>query len=483
MSDLTEADKTVLRNLQYDIKNNIQDSSKAAPTKEQREDKDSDEAVKSFLEENSNTGWVFTMWDENEVNPTFNKSFVQPYLKFAESLVRQAPDAVFITHLIVHYTILLPSALYLFYNFTWWHGIAHTIFAAWNAGPFTLMLHNHIHNNGILRKSFPLSVFDRLFPYISGPLCGHTWDSYYYHHVKMHHVEGNGADDLSTTIYYQRDEPTEFLKYLGSFLLITWIQLPIYFFRTKKYGLAAKALISECSSMATIYTLTYLNPRPATFCLLLPWAIMRIGMMVGNWGQHCLVDNVDPMSDFRSSITLIDVSSNRHCFNDGYHTSHHLNPKRHWKKHPEAFLRQKAQYQTEGALTFANVDYIMITMSCLTKNFDKLARHLVPMGEQISMSHEERVEMLRSKTRKFTPEEIKTKFLKGARSGKADCLPIPEVVVEDHDEVKKIPILESRPAAGKVRRSSITQVRTLAKEVMGDSSGILVNPDILSQRI
>ena len=124
----------------------------------------------------------------------------------------------------------------------------------------------------------------------------------------MHHVEGNGPKDLSTTIFYQRDEITEFLKYLGSFLVITWIQLPIYFWRNKKYALAAKSLVSECASMGAIFTVAYLNTRPAVFTLLLPWAIVRIGMMIGNWGQHCLVDNVDPMSDFRSSITLIDVS-------------------------------------------------------------------------------------------------------------------------------------------------------------------------------
>ena len=29
--------------------------------------------------------------------------------------------------------------------------------------------------------------------------------------------------------------------------------------------------------------------------------------MVGNWGQHAFVDEVDPNSDYRSSITLIDV--------------------------------------------------------------------------------------------------------------------------------------------------------------------------------
>ena len=43
-------------------------------------------------------------------------------------------------------------------------------------------------------------------------------------------------------------------------------------------------------------------------------------MMMGNWGQHAFVDEDAPDSDLRSSITVIDVPSNRLSFNDGYHT-------------------------------------------------------------------------------------------------------------------------------------------------------------------
>lgn len=302
-SALTVADKAVLRNLHYDIRHDIRDSRNASHAPKCDDD---DSTLRPFLDSNSHEGWIFTSWDSSELNTTLNRIFAQPYLRFAKSLVRQDPDVVFITHILLHFTLLLPSAIYLYINFHWLHAVAHTVFAVWNAGPFMLMLHNHIHNNGVLAR--PYRAFDYVFPYITGPLMGHTWDSYYYHHVKMHHVEGNGPKDLSTTIFYQRDEITEFLKYLGSFLVITWIQLPIYFWRNKKYALAAKSLVSECASMGAIFTVAYLNTRPAVFTLLLPWAIVRIGMMIGNWGQHCLVDNVDPMSDFRSSITLIDVS-------------------------------------------------------------------------------------------------------------------------------------------------------------------------------
>lgn len=102
--------------------------------------------------------------------------------------------------------------------------------------------------------------------------------------------------------------------------------------------------------------------------------------------------------------------SNRYCYNDGYHTSHHLNPLRHWRDHPVAFLSQKKQYTDEHALVFYNIDYLMISISLLTKNYERLARHLVPLGAQAKLSLGERAEMLRRKTRRFTEEEIAAKW-------------------------------------------------------------------------
>lgn len=66
--------------------------------------------------------------------------------------------------------------------------------------------------------------------------------------------------------------------------------------------------MSELSSYAMIWLLAQYHLRATTFVLIIPFIQMRIGMMVGNWGQHALVDEQEPDSDFRSSITLIDVS-------------------------------------------------------------------------------------------------------------------------------------------------------------------------------
>ncbi|KAK0115724.1 hypothetical protein ONS95_000016 [Cadophora gregata] len=358
---------------------------------------------------------VFSTWDykladlDNKTINSIRSVILCNYITWARTVVRHETDVIFLSHIIMYCCTLIPSALYLFFgNFTYIHGIIHLLITVWYSGGFTLMMHNHIHNNGVLAK--PYATFDWAFPYVLEPLMGHTWDSYYYHHVKAHHVEGNGPDDLSTTIRYQRDSIWCFFQYEARFLLLCWFDLPMYFINKRKYNLAFKASSLEFASYTYLYLLARWQFKPALFVFLLPFLIMRIGLMLGNWGQHALVDDLEPDSDFRSSITLIDVPSNRFCFNDGYHTSHHLNPRRHWRDHPHAFLKAKERYSKEGALVFHNIDYMEITFRVLTKNYMYLAQQMVPIGDQIGMTQVELAEILKKKTRRFSEEEIRAKF-------------------------------------------------------------------------
>lgn len=257
---------------------------------------------------------VFTSWDLKDLDLSgfINRVFLTRYISWAQGVVRNPTDVVFVTHTLLYLSTLVPSALYLFYRFSWTHALLHWLMEAYSCGPFTIMLHNHIHNDGVLDRKY--SVLDRLIPYVLEPLMGHTWDSYYYHHVKHHHVENNGPDDLSSTLRYQRDSPVDFLIYLGRFAFLIWIELPLYFFTKRKYSLAIKSFMSEFSSMMMIFCLTRYNFNAGLIVLILPLVQMRIGMMLGNWGQHAFVDEADPTSNYRSSITLIDAQV---CF---FHT-------------------------------------------------------------------------------------------------------------------------------------------------------------------
>jgi hypothetical protein len=52
----------------------------------------------------------------------------------------------------------------------------------------------------------------------------------------------------------------------------------------------------------------------------------------------------------------------------------------------------------------------MMTIKLLQRNYMFLAARLVPMGDQIGMSQQELADMLRTKTRKFTEDDIHRKF-------------------------------------------------------------------------
>lgn len=60
----------------------------------------------------------------------------------------------------------------------------------------------------------------------------------------------------------------------------------------------------------------------------------------------------------------------------------------------------------------------MMTITLLRKDYAKLARCLVPIGEQVGMSEVELAEMLRTKTRRFGEDELKAKFYGKQKEGK-----------------------------------------------------------------
>jgi len=281
------------------------------------EDRDHEDVCKlQSLNNPSSQGFeptVFSSWDLRDLRsclpPAVYQHILLPYMSWAQGVARYKTDVVMVTHLIMYFSTSLPSAIWLlFYRFSYWHGIIHLLMQVWYTGAYTLLRHQHIHQRGVLAKSSWMRVFDSVFPYVMDPLMGHTWNSYFYHHVKHHHVEGNGPDDLSSTIRYQRDNVWHFLHYVGRFYFLVWLDLPLYFIKKGQYASGLRAGFWDLSSYAAIFFLLRYNFRAALFTHLLPLLIMRVGLMAGNWGQHAFVDPDEPDSDYRSSISLIDVA-------------------------------------------------------------------------------------------------------------------------------------------------------------------------------
>src|SRR5512137_2566165 len=98
-------------------------------------------------------------------------------------------------------------------------------------GPFGLFYHQVAHRP-FFKKQY--NWLNNYVTWVVTPFFGHTPESYISHHIGMHHYENNGADDKSSTLYYQRDKPTDFLRYFLRFLTIGFAELFWYLFKRKR---------------------------------------------------------------------------------------------------------------------------------------------------------------------------------------------------------------------------------------------------------
>lgn len=152
---------------------------------------------------------IVTSWDQKGIHllSFLETCLLKPYTIWVQNVVCNKTDVVFLIHTFLHLFTALPSAL--FRDFLYTHALCHWIMIEWYSGVITLMLHNYIHKNGVLAKSYVF--FDRAYPFILEPLMDNTWNSYFYHHVKHYYSGGNKPNELSSTVCYCCDQHSYFL--------------------------------------------------------------------------------------------------------------------------------------------------------------------------------------------------------------------------------------------------------------------------------
>jgi fatty acid desaturase len=291
---------------------------------------------------------------------------------------------------------VIPSgvALFLTHRFTWPLVALHLGLVFYFLGPFVLMLHNTSHRR-LFRR--PWGSMNYFVPWVLGPFFGESPEAYFTHHVGMHHPENNLEDDLSSTLPYRRDRLRDFLRYFLHFFFAVFFELVAYFARKGRSALLIRTLVGELSFYGLVLGLLFVNWRATVVVFVVPLVVTRFAMMAGNWAQHAFVDQAAPENSYRNSITCIDCSYNRRCFNDGYHIGHHLKATRHWTELPEEFRGNLATYARERAIVFAGIDFFGVWFCLMLKRYDWLARRFVQLGEP-RRSDEEIVALLRSRT-------------------------------------------------------------------------------------
>ena len=323
--------------------------------------------------------------------------------RFFLKLIRDERDLPFayLTMQISLFMIPLGILLYMPFIGGWlWWSIAAGYFYLNNLyfkGPFGLMLHCTSHRPFFKDK---YSWLNNYLPWVVAPFFGNTPETYFIHHVAMHHVENNLEEDISSTMHYQRDSFPDFLKYLANFLFLAIFQLYDYHKAKKRYRFLPRLIFGELTFYAACVLLCFISVGATVVVFILPYLIFRVITMMGNWSQHTFVDPEDPDNLYKSSINCINVKYNHKCWNDGYHISHHIRPNLHWTQHPLAFQKNKDEYAKNEAIVFDGLDFLQVFLLVMRKRYDVLAQHFVNINNQYE-SDEEVIHMLKHRTQRI----------------------------------------------------------------------------------
>ncbi len=336
-------------------------------------------------------------------DPVFQSSPHNATDRFFLRFIRDERDLPFAYLTLQISLTLIPLAILLYMPFvTGWAWAAAAIgyqylnnFAF--KGPFGLMLHCTSHRT-FFKKEY--DFMNHYLPWVIAPLFGHSPETYYTHHIGMHHAENNLEDDESTTMPYQRDSLRGFFHYFVVFLFAGIYHLCAYFFRKKRKRLLYRSVRGELLFILFCVGMCFINWPATLVVFIIPFFLYRLIAMMGNWAQHSFIDPADPGNPFRNSITCINTKYNHKCWNDGYHISHHQKQTMHWTEHPLFFRKTIDQYIKNNAIVFDGIHFLHVFIWLMGKRYDLLARHFVNIGDRFQ-SDEEVIAFLKSRVRKI----------------------------------------------------------------------------------
>lgn len=336
-------------------------------------------------------------------DPVYQPSNLNKFDRFFLRLIRDERDLPFI-YLTIRITLLMmiPGVM-LFFVSGWIWVILALIYFFFNnfyfKGPFGLMLHCTSHRPFFKRE---YNWMNSYLPWVVAPFFGHTPETYFVHHIGMHHVEGNMEEDDSSTMQYQRDSFKDFMRYFGTFFVNGVPNLYKYHKARNNKKLIRKMIAGEVTFYIMVILLSIIDFPTTLMVFILPLIIFRFITMLGNWTQHAFICPEEPDNDYKNSITCINVKYNHKCWNDGYHLSHHDKPNRHWTEHPNHLVENKDLYSKNKAIVFDKLDFLQVFWHLMHKNYEKLATHMIDLNG-VYGDMQARMQLLRARTQRIEP--------------------------------------------------------------------------------
>jgi len=312
-----------------------------------------------------------------------------------------ARDVAFTRALADVVVYVLPFSVALFLLPTPWLAVFGPLYLAHvfvnYAARIVLMLHAVTHRPVFLRR---FRAADALFTKALPLIVGLPPFAYNLHHRLMHHRENVSESDLSGTAEYQRDNLLQFVHYLVRFAFFGYVHIASWGFRRGLRREVLEMLAWSLAGYAVVGVLTWWMPGPMLFLAILPYLLLRVFLMAGNWSEHAFVEVDDPTDSWRNSVCLLNTGFNHRAYNAGYHLVHHIVPSLHWADHPAWLEEHRAELALHDVLMFDGVrSNQQVWWKLMTGDYHFLAERMVdPMNRRPSI--EERIAFLKSRVKR-----------------------------------------------------------------------------------
>ena len=273
-------------------------------------------------------------------------------------------------------------------HFDWWAVLAYHVLIFGPYFVFYSQVATLIHKEGHEPKGFfrkPFTFLNKFFGHFMAFFYGHVPEGYPMGHMRIHHKHDNAPEDVTSTVFYDRNQASRFMMYLFEFMLFwTGISIAYYHYRKNRMEEFRRMVFGMLFYYLLIAVVMYFNFWFGFAYLLLVHLSTIIFLAVINYTWHAWTDPNEPKNIYKNSITVLNGQYN--VYNEDYHVEHHKRPQTHWEEYPGNYQKHLKEYAENRAIIFDDTQAFEIFFWLLFGAYDKMADHMIDLNNDMSQA-------------------------------------------------------------------------------------------------
>jgi len=259
-------------------------------------------------------------------------------------------------------------------------------------------IHNNLFSSSHLAPGFAkvgVWLTSQYLRVVLNPLCSRIPHFYRIHHVYMHHVENNGAEDLQTTMHADRTSFHDFCVHALKLAVSNsfGVDLYSYLVRKRRYREVRQLLAGMVGWFAALALIAAYSPVGAAVVLIVHF-LGAVPGAINTYIWHGFVDPDDPENVYLNTVNSVvnpDV-----LLVGSLHLRHHIKGGEHWTKQAAMTPAESDACLQKSVVLLSPLPGNALLSALWRDRMDIIATRVRPLPGQASS---DMVDMLRRRTR------------------------------------------------------------------------------------